>query len=195
MSPTLVDAFRADLTGQDPSICVGRWVLERVPHLFGDDWAAYSKWRHRLADGLGVDACDLVVTGSASAGFSLSPYKHLKPYDSDSDIDVAVVSPYHFDMAWRYLRSLGSTLYSLTAREQVAVKDHKGRLVYWGTIATDRLLPRLPFGTEWLAVLNTMSAEPPADTRTINVRLYRDFQAVRAYHTDGLRKLRDSILE
>jgi hypothetical protein len=98
-------------------------------------------------------------------------------------------------MAWRYLRSLGSTLYSFTASEQAAVKDHKGRLVYWGTIAADRLLPRLPFGSEWLAVLNTVSAEPPVDTRTINVRLYRDFQAIRAYQTDGLRKLRASVLE
>ena len=195
MPQTQVETFRADVVGSDLSLCVGRWVLERTPFLFDGDSEAYSQWRHRLADGLGVDACDLAVTGSAAAGFSLSPYKALKSFDADSDVDVAVVSPYHFDVAWRRLRGLGSQLYTFTAAEQAAVNDHRTRLIYWGTVATDRILARFPFGPEWLAVLNDMSAEAPADGRDVNVRLYRDFAALRAYQTDGLRKLRDSILE
>jgi hypothetical protein len=176
----------------DLELCVGKWVLERIPFLFSDDAAAYGLWRHRLAAGLGVDPCDLVVTGSASAGFSLSPHKGLKLFDGNSDIDVAVVSPHHFDVAWRCLRGLGATLYSFTPSERSSVESHKRRLVYWGTVATDRLLPRFPFGREWLSVLSEMTGCEPANGRQINVRLYRDFQALRAYQADGFRKLREA---
>lgn len=195
MPHTQLDTFRQDVLGTDPSLCVGRWVLERLPYIFDADPEGYRAWRHQLAGGLGVDACDVVITGSAAAGFSLSPYKGLKPFDDDSDVDVAVISPYHFDVAWRYLRNLGSLRYTFTKAEQTSVTDHRTRLVFWGTVATDRILARLPFGPQWLAILSHMSAEPPANGRDINVRLYRDFSALRAYQTEGLRKLRESILE
>lgn len=186
--------FRRDVVGADLQVCVGRWVLERIPFIFQENADAYSQWRHRMARGLDVDACDIALTGSAAAGFSLSPYKSLKPFDEDSDIDVAIVSPYHFDVAWRYLRGLGSDLYKLTPAEQLSVADHRKRLIYWGTVATDRFLARLPFGARWLSVLSDVSGEFPALGREINARLYRDFSALRAYQTDGLRKLRESIL-
>jgi len=68
-------------------------------------------------------------------------------------------------------------------------------LIYWGTVATDRLLSRMPFGQEWLSVLSEMTQESPANGKEINVRLYRDYQALRAYQTDGLGKLRQAFLE
>jgi hypothetical protein len=51
--------------------------------------------------------------GSASAGFSLSPQRALQPFRDRSDVDIAAVSAHHFDIVWRWLRSLGAERYKL----------------------------------------------------------------------------------
>jgi len=51
-----------------------------------------------------------------------------------SDIDVAVVSHYHFTVAWRYLRqTLSGERVSTNVR--IAWEWHVKRYIYWGTIA------------------------------------------------------------
>jgi hypothetical protein len=45
------------------------------------------------------------------------------------------LSPHHFDIPWRTLKSLGTRRYSLTREQQTFITDHVGRLIYWGTAA------------------------------------------------------------
>lgn len=189
-----IELFQRGLLSEDLSLFVGHWILERTPYIFDKNLNAYSKWRHLLAKGLNIDACDIIIIGSASTGFSLSPYKNYKWFDLNSDVDVAIISQYYFDISWQFLRGLGSERYSFTNTEQDSVKEHTNRLIYWGTVAADRLLPRLPFGTQWMEVLEKMSRESPVDGRKINVRLYKDFTALRAYQTDSITKLRNDII-
>jgi hypothetical protein len=135
------------------------------------------------------------MIGSAAVGVSLSPAKNLRPFDSDSDVDIAVVSQRHFDIAWRHLRSLGSAQLSMPAPVREAIKDHKKHYVYLGVIATDQILVHLPFGPEWQQHLADMAKEAPTDGRAINVRLYHDSDALRFYHVEGLLKIRNERLE
>jgi predicted nucleotidyltransferase len=190
-----LQVFQGELTQADLSACVGRWVLERTPFVFGADADAFRSWRHTLARGLGVDPCDITVTGSAAAGFSLDPNKEFKLFDADSDIDVAVISEYHFDVAWRFLRTMGNERYKLTQVERDWVDEHRTRLIYWGTIATDVLLPHMPFAPEWMPALAVASHDPSVDGREVKVRLYRDYPALRSYQLSGFRRLRDKLLE
>ena len=171
---------------------VSEFLLDRTPHVFGGSTRAYARWRRDLASALGVDAAELAVVGSAATGVSLNPNKGFKRFDANSDIDVAVISAYHFELAWRWLRRLGAVLYGLPDEVRSAVKSHRSRYVYDGTIATDRLLAYLPFGADWVPILAHFQMAAPCDGRDLNVRLYRDWWALRDYHVKNASSLREN---
>jgi hypothetical protein len=195
MTQQIISAVKADISAEPPDWCATKWVLEPVPFLFikmGADnlW----RWKAGLAARLEVDPKNILVTGSAAVGVSLNPYKSFKSFDKSSDVDIAVISTYHFDVAWRTLRNLGTRLFDLTASQKNSVHDHMQRYIYWGTIATDRLLPMMPFGNEWIRSLSEFAAVDPVSGREINARIYRDFASLRAYLHLTFRNLRDNVL-
>lgn len=122
----------------------------------------------------------------------MNPSKNFKPFDENSDVDVAVVSPHHFALGWRYLRMNGARRLRVDTRTRIAWDEHVKRYIYWGTIATDRLLGVLPFGLEWLQAITTMAQQQPTLGRAVNLRIYADYDSLRAYHIQGVRSLRDS---
>ena len=63
------------------------------------------------------------------------------------------------------------------------------------TIATDKLLPYLPFGTQWSNALRAMSKLEPTKNRQIKARIYKDFESLRAYQVNNLKNLRTQELE
>lgn len=171
------------------------WILNRIPFPFTSDVRLYASWRHELAKDLEVDPSALLITGSAAFGVSLNPNKNYRAFDDFSDIDVAVISDYHFTEGWRTLRNLGPMLHAQPPRTKEAVRDHVSRLIYWGTIATDRILPLLPYGRRWQDALSNASLRKPTEGRSINVRVYRDFDSLRAYQVNNLNNLKNALLE
>lgn len=79
-------------------VLVSGLILERLPFTF-ESKLSYLVWRDRLADGLQVDPRDIVVVGSAATGRSLNARKRFQVFHARSDLDVAVISPHHFDVA------------------------------------------------------------------------------------------------
>jgi hypothetical protein len=169
----------------------GELVLERVPAVFQEDWALYRKWRASLSARLEVDPCDVVVTGSAAAGFSLNPDKNLRLFGDHSDVDAAVISPFHFDTAWRLLREKKSSDVSPTDWDYIM--EHKSYYVFEGCIALDRILHLMPFGSRWKSAFEFMKTQPPTEERNIKARLYRDNDSVRLYQKMGLEKLQVAL--
>ncbi len=168
-------------------------VFDSVPHVFAGDRAAYVSWKRALGVALDVDPACPTIVGSAAVGYSLNPVKNLKPFNSGSDIDVAVISNYHFAVAWRYLRMNGTRRLKVDTRTRIAWDEHVNRYIYWGTIATDRLLGVLPFGLAWLAARSSMGLVDPTKGRDVNLRIYADYEALRAYQTMSLKSVRESL--
>ena len=191
----MVEDFKYDLIDNPTSFMCSKWLLDRVPHIFNNDLIAFIKWKEELADRLEIDSKSIVITGSASCGFSLNPYKNYKEFDDSSDIDVAIVSEIHFDIAWRTLRNLGTKRYDLNAKQKASLNDHVDRLIYWGTVATDKLLEILPFGKDWSLQLLEMSKLEPVNNKTLNVRLYKDYDALRSYNVANLVNLKNKLFE
>jgi hypothetical protein len=150
------------------------------------------EWRHALADELHIDPRAVAMVGSAAVGLSLNPNKKLAPFDDESDVDVAVISTHHFESGWAWLRGLGANAHSLPAAAKRSVNDHRTRLVFLATIATDKLIEHMPLAGTWVPALARMSQRTPPSPRTVNVRLYRDFEALRAYHVHGAELLRQA---
>lgn len=171
------------------------WIIDRIPLLFGEDRERYASWRYQLAMGLGVDPSSLIVTGSCAFGISLNPNKNYRFFDAESDVDVAVISDFHFTTAWRALRNLGTEIHRLPPATKHSVQEHVKRYIYWGTVATDRILHILPFGKEWGQTIAKMQHTSPTEGRTIKARIYRDFDSLRAYQVNNLNNLRTQEIE
>jgi hypothetical protein len=67
-------------------------------------------------------------------------------------------------------------------------------LVYYGAIATDKLLPYMPFGPAWVQATASLAAAVPISGREVNIRLYRDNESLAGYQTHSITKLRDRLL-
>jgi len=168
-------------------------MFDCVPHVFAGVRAAYVMWKRELGSAINVDPACLTIVGSAAVGCSLNPVKNLKPFESGSDVDVAVISDYHFTVAWRYLRMNGARRLKVDLRTRNAWDEHVKKYIYWGTIATDKLLGVLPFGLQWLKATSGMSLIEPTKERGINLRIYADYEALRAYQMISVRSVRESL--
>jgi predicted nucleotidyltransferase len=188
------EAFIAVLKETTPDIFLEQRMFDCVPELFTSDREQFVQWKRILAGKLDVDPACITIVGSAAFGRSLNPSKNLKAFDKDSDIDVAVISPHHFAVGWRYLRMNGKRRYEVPTKTKNAWDDHVKKYIYWGTIATDRLLGVLPFGLDWLAATRLMASHPATLNRTINLRIYNDYDALRAYQLQSVKSARDAQL-
>ena len=171
---------------------ISHQLFGRTPAIFGDDQAAWIDWKAELAAGLEVDPLSIFIVGSAALGFSPSIGKDMHLFQSSSDIDVAVISPHHFDLAWHELRSFDRSRFPATTCETLSKHDLK--YIYWGTVATDEVLMCFDFGKKWSARLDKMRDRPPTVDRDVNVRLYRDPASLRTYQIKGLLEARSELL-
>ena len=195
MSVTSRDQLKQAIVAIDPATFVSRYLLEPIPHVFSGDIALWVDWKTRLAGHLEVDPYEIVVAGSGALGFSLNPRNGLSAFSEGSDIDVCVISHSHFEVAWRYLRTTRPSWLSLPKRTRFALTMHRKNYVFAGAIATDLILPFLPFGKAWEAGLGEMAKVDPTKGRDVKLRIYRDFDALRAYQVHGVMKARMSILD
>jgi hypothetical protein len=131
---------------------VSKYLFDRPPVAFASR-DEYVAWKTELSRGIDVDAASITIIGSSAVGVSLNPHKNFKLFDDRSDIDVAVISYFHFQSAWRYLRNNGDRRFKLSQKQRSAWEEHEKNHVYWGVIAADKLLPLFPFASEWLPAL------------------------------------------
>jgi hypothetical protein len=186
--------FKASILKEGIEAAASKYLLDRIPFVFNEDWELYRTWKLKLATLIDVDPLNIAIIGSGGIGFSLNPHKDFKPFSETSDIDVAVISEHYFALSWRALRVLKLPDVR-TYKDREAVKEHRTKYIYWGTIATDRVLYYLPFVRPWTEAIAAMAGERPTEEREIKIRLYRDYDALRAYHMNGLQALAANLLE
>lgn len=190
----LTDTLRTAICDRPPAEIVAEHVMERVPFLFSNDWPLYRAWRRTVAGLIEVDPCDVCIVGSACAGLSLNPYKKMKLFGDTSDVDVAIVSSRHFELAWRALRNTRRGAVR-NDREWSAIENHRTRYVYWGCIAADKVLRFLPFHNTWVDAISHVRGVQPTAGRDISLRLYKDFESLRRYQDNSIKQLRAALLE
>lgn len=177
--PRDIELVKQELESSTTSIFITKWILEHTPYVFEDYETEYISWRHEIAEKLRIDARDIIITGSASLGFSLNPNKNFKSFDKKSDIDISIISHHYFDVAWHDLIHLSPA--GISPKMKTALEDHRKRLIYWGTVATDKILPLLSFGGEWDRIIKTCQLPEPLVDHEINFRIYKDALSIRNY--------------
>jgi hypothetical protein len=187
------EQLKIELKTEDLSYFLSHRVFERIPFIFNNH-EEFLKWKDIFSIKIDVDPSAIIFIGSASIGISLNPNKNFKNFDNDSYIDIAIISQFYFDLSWRTLRNLGIKKYNLTPKQKKSLEDHVNRLIYWGTIATDKLLPILPFGSKWMEALEEMKDFSPTKDHQVNLRIYKDFDSLRSYHVNNLKQIKNRLL-
>jgi hypothetical protein len=190
-----VAQVEADLKALTPDECVRKWYGVSTPHIFHGNLAAYHDFKGDVAARLAVSHFGVVLIGSAALGVRLTSNRRLASFGVDSDVDVAIISSHHFELGWKWLRELGASRYSLPPRAQDWVKEHESRLVYWGAIASDQLLPHIPFGATWADGLAHALAKTRYSGRFISARIYRDAESLQNTLVHFVKGLRTKVHE
>ncbi len=185
VSQKVLDDFMEDCKSLPYEIVVSKWIVESIPALFNGNMDEYLRIKDVISKGLGVDMCSVVFVGSSSTGFSLNPEKDFKVFDEESDIDIAIISHYYFNEAWYWLRRIDLAVASKNTIR--AYNSHKSHYIFDGTIATDKILAKLPFGKQWLQTLSAIKNEPVFGNKEIHFRLYQDHKSLIDYHVANVR--------
>jgi predicted nucleotidyltransferase len=183
----VAEFMREARTSALPAELVSRIILERLPFAF-ESKHEYFHWRHMLAEGLQVDAREILLVGSAATGRSLSARKKFGVFGKKSDVDIAVISPSHFDRAWNWFRHARPALLGLDSEQLRLFNQHRGGYIFDGMIAANVFLSYLPFGSDWNRELQRSEQYLPAKLRgrVLSVRIYRDSEALRRAQLEAL---------
>lgn len=183
-----------DLLNLSADAFITKWFFDTTPRLFENKEMEFILWRDSIAEELKIDPSDIIITGSAGIGYSLNPNKGFKEFDDSSDIDVCIVSQHYFNIAWHELINVSPDRLGDT-RMRTALNDHRQRLIYWGTIATDKILPLLSFAKSWNDIINASKKLPELEAHDINFRIYKDKLAIRRYLKISVEKAKTVLLE
>jgi hypothetical protein len=119
--------------GEQARIALARlWLSEGIPFAFRDCPGVYESIRTWLSGRLKVNPKKINITGSARLGQSLKPTQIGKPFDSDSDLDIFIVSKTLFEKIrddfskWSYEFESGKVK-PLNKRESNFWKDNNSR--------------------------------------------------------------------
>jgi hypothetical protein len=172
---------------------IDKWILRETPYAFRLLAAQFLTWRLALAQCLGVQPGTIVVVGSTAAGLSLSPYKNLRMHGPTSDLDVAVISSNHFNLAWDWFVTQKQQRLRYPVPVNSWIEEHKQRLIFYRQIGCDRYLEYLPFGPQWVQCLEQASVRDPVNQRVVKIRIYADDQSLRSYLQLGIQELKAAL--
>lgn len=181
------------LKAADPPAWIDRNFLRQDPFAFDGAPVSFHETACELAQLLDVERNGVFCIGSGAIGLSVNPNKmvhgSLKRFDEESDLDVAIVSSRHFEIAWReLLRATQPHLREIPAEISEHLKWQKKRL-FDGAILSNKLLGSFSFGLDWIGALDRMGGRlEDALNRAVKAELwiYRDYWSLRNYITGGL---------
>jgi len=201
--PTIAD-FKSALLNRPVDEVLLEYVFSGDPYAFRGQPNALHNLKSHLSKALNVDENSIVIVGSAQAGFSLSPDNFPRRFSDGSDIDVAVVDERLFDTLWHTLLK-----WHYPRRQDLPDGDWKWigarrKELYWGWFVPDKirfnglslpaaLKPIRNCSTLWFDTFQSLTNYPEFSKRDVNGRLYRTWDHLRLYHTEGLRQIREIL--
>ena len=190
-----VDAFQIAVREQagrpEGRISIVRRFITTGPPV-GLHTNAYYRLRSEGASLYDLHPSAVVVVGSCRTGFSISKKEfkpRYRPFNQDSDIDVAVVSASLFDRFWEaVLAGLPSPDWAISAigtkghREQ---PHHLARDVFNGCVIPERLIAvrSVEQASEWVKKFDEISRSRAYGNLKVRGRLYRTWTRLESYQS------------
>ncbi|MBW0257409.1 MULTISPECIES: hypothetical protein [Bacillus] len=148
-----------------------------------------------ISKNLSISMKNILIVGSGKTGFSFSPQKALRKFDSneetESDIDIAIVSEKYFFEYWDLAREEISVRYSHYYKEISSG-------IFNGFISKNTLenIPSIrKVWNERIRATKRELKEKAKFRHPINFRIYRSWEDLEEYHVKGINKLKKAIME
>jgi hypothetical protein len=150
-----------------------------------------------ISETLSISHKSSFIVGSAKLGYSLAPYKPLRPFrepDNNghkeiSDIDIAIISTRLFDNFWYKLRTT-QKLYNQKIFNKITYSIYNGYINGSHVNKIDRVR------SEWLDTFSETTQKLQYELQIIspiNYRVYRCWEDFEQYHLKGISQLRQKI--
>lgn len=169
---------------------VEKFIIIGAPYIFENDDERYLDLKNDIASFLDVDTANIYMVGSAQFGFSISPRKLYKPFDDESDIDIAVISAEAFDRKWKEL--FNRNYNNKISRTEAEAKDYNTFLQYFfrGWLRPDKFPTEIK--DEWFSYFEDLYSKYGYKIR---VGLYRDYDFFKNYHISNIAKIREELVD
>lgn len=181
------------ITAENPPDWIDRHFLRQDPFIFSDASSTFHDIACRVASELEVDRNGIFCIGSGAIGLSVNPLKltngHLKRLDADSDLDLAIISARHFELAWQDLLRATQPHLEQVSKELEETLTWQRKRLFDGAILANRLLGTLSYGKSWIPALDRVSESITiALDRNVRVEawVYRDYWSLRNYVAKGI---------
>ena len=212
--PILPEKFKNLLTFIDNHTIIAKmFLLEGTPYVFNGSPMRYVVFREQVAERFGVGSQDICIVGSAKLGFSPSFHskKFGRPFDQESDVDVAIISEQWFHKGASEIFNHLNTIRSYKDRSQDYEKSKKNQkieieaktiLAFQDAInnfVNNNFNPSgLPDGNalkrEIFEKISSTSAlflalEPQVFVSKIRCRFFKSWKAAESYYANSLRNV------
>ncbi|MCM2447795.1 MULTISPECIES: hypothetical protein [unclassified Rahnella] len=176
-----IDDFKSFLLENTATDTFRRFILHSDCQMI-DSSQSYAL-KSNICDKFGINFDNVVIVGSCKLGFSIKPNKRFVPFGEESDIDVAIVSPFLFEKIWK-----SAIEYKYSGADWPS-KNNFFRYLAAGWIRPDKFPPssNFAFSGDWWDFFSEMT----------NSRRYGDFKIAAGiyYNSFFLEKYQQVCLE
>ncbi|MBZ2405151.1 hypothetical protein [Liquorilactobacillus hordei] len=169
------------------------WYFEKVLSITSqqEEIDMLDIFRSIISKKLDIDFGNSQIVGSAKIGFSLNPNKHLKQFDDDSDIDIAIISERIFNDLWKKLLEESASNYFINyARYSSCI--FKGYLND-KTLSTDDFTD-INIQNSFSEISKALRYELSIQ-HEINYRIYKDWRSFNIYQKKSIEKIKEKEVE
>lgn len=146
--------------------------------MIADD--VHAEVREVVAKKFNLHPNHIIVVGSSKLGYSLSPEKAFKPFDSESDLDVALVDGSLFDRYWEEIHKLKATTIPWPEFGQFRGYHFDG----W--MRPDKL-PLANIRNEWFDFFTSLQSKRIGGGLPLRAGLYKSWHFLEAYQAKGVK--------
>jgi cobyrinic acid a,c-diamide synthase len=169
---------------------VRRFLCFGNAHIFDDNEENYFILKDKISDHYDIHPNEVMMIGSGKLGFSIAPNKDWNSFNSDSDLDMAIISEKAFNFFWDELLSFNIDIKVRTVEDE---KKYNKFLKYFfkGWIRPDLFPFNFEGKSKWFNFFDELSHDFfRFGEHKISAGLYRDFKSFEFYHQDNIRRLR-----
>lgn len=185
----LIAEFCTRLDGADTDDRIVRGAI-----LHGSAFAVTDDARFSLLEAVAtefkLDANrDVFLVGSAKLGFSIAPHKRFRPFNDESDLDLAIVSPELFKRVWHEVDEYRSINGDWSASRKFA--DYLSR----GWLRPDKLpaSSTFSFANDWWEFFRSVQNRRIGGGVKVNAGIYHDTDFLVRYQQRAVSACRDAV--